>query len=81
AADIAIDLYALASCLARTTRAIEKRGEEGARREIDLTTLWVAGAEKRLADNVAAFEKNDDELRKAIADKAYVDGGYPFDVF
>jgi hypothetical protein len=32
-------------------------------------------------DNVAAFEKNDDELRKAIADKTYTDGGYPFDVF
>ena len=80
-ADMAIDLYGIAAVLSRTTRAIEKRGEEGARREIDLTTVWVAAAEKRLADNVAAFEKNDDELRKAVADKAYVDGGYPFDVF
>ena len=80
-ADMAIDLYGIAAVLSRTTRAIEKRGEEGARREIDLTTVWVAAAEKRLADNVAAFEKNDDELRKAVADKAYVDGGYPFDIF
>lgn len=80
-ADMAIDLYAIASVLSRTTKAIEKRGEEGARREIDLTTLFVAAAEKRLADNVAMFEKNDDELRKAVADKAYVDGGYPFDIF
>ncbi|HVJ88347.1 MAG TPA: acyl-CoA dehydrogenase family protein, partial [Labilithrix sp.] len=37
-ADVAIDLYALSSCLTRTTRAVEKRGEEGARREIDLLT-------------------------------------------
>ncbi|MEO8796899.1 MAG: acyl-CoA dehydrogenase family protein, partial [Polyangiaceae bacterium] len=80
-ADMAIDLYAIASVLSRTTKAIEKRGEEGARREIDLTTLFVAAAEKRLIDNVAMFEKNDDELRKAVADKAYVDGGYPFDIF
>ena len=80
-AEMAIDLYAIAAVLARTTRAIEKRGEEGARREIDLTTLFVTGAEKRLAENVASFEKNDDELRKAVADKTYTDGGYPFDVF
>jgi acyl-CoA dehydrogenase family protein 9 len=80
-AEMAIDLYAIASVISRTTRAIEKRGEEGARREIDLTTLYVATAEKRLAANVIGFEKNDDELRKAVADKTYVDGGYPFDTF
>ena len=29
---------------------------------------------------MAAVDKNDDELRKAVASRAYVDGGYPFDV-
>lgn len=80
AADVAIDLYVIASCLARTTRAIEKRGEEGARREIDLTSLVVASADKRLVANIAAFDDNDDELRKAIAAKTCADGGYPLDV-
>jgi acyl-CoA dehydrogenase family protein 9 len=79
-AEIAIDLYAIASCIARTTRAIEKHGEEGARREIDLTNIFVAAAEKRLAQLVSAVDKNDDELRKAVASKTYVDGGYPFDI-
>lgn len=79
-ADMAIDLYAIAACLSRTTRAIERRGEEGARREIDLTTIFVASAHKRLRKNAAAFERNDDELRKTIAARAYVDGAYPFDV-
>jgi acyl-CoA dehydrogenase family protein 9 len=79
-ADIAIDLYAIASCIARTTRAIERRGEEGARREIDLTSIFVSAAERRLAQQVAAVDKNDDELRKAVASKTYVDGGYPFDI-
>jgi acyl-CoA dehydrogenase family protein 9 len=78
--EMAIELYAIASVVARTTRAIEKRGEEGARREIDLATIFVAGAERRLAEAVAAFDKNDDELRKAVATKAYADGGYPLDV-
>jgi acyl-CoA dehydrogenase family member 9 len=79
-ADVAIDLYAIASCLSRTTRAIDRRGEEGARREIDLTTVFVASAEKRIAANITAFDDNDDELRKVIANKTCADGGYPLDV-
>jgi acyl-CoA dehydrogenase family protein 9 len=79
-ADIAIDLYGIACVLARTTRTLDKRGEEGARREVDLASMFVAMAERRLAANIAGFDRNDDELRKSIADRAYVDGGYPFDV-
>ena len=80
-ADMAIDLYAIAACIARTTRAIEKRGEEGARREIDLTTHLRRGGREAAARRTSrAFDKNDDELRKAVATQAYVDGGYPFDV-
>jgi len=79
-AEMAIELYAIAAVLSRTTRAIEKRGEEGARREIDLTTIFVAAAERRLEEQVRSFDKNDDELRKSVASRAYLDGGYPFDV-
>jgi acyl-CoA dehydrogenase family protein 9 len=79
-AEMAMELYAIASCLSRTTRAIEKRGEEGARREIDLTTIFVASAERRLEEIVRSFDKNDDELRKSVATRTYADGGYPFDV-
>jgi acyl-CoA dehydrogenase family protein 9 len=79
-ADIAIDLYGIASCISRTSRVIERRGEEGARREIELTSIAVAAAERRLAQLVAAVDKNDDELRKAVASRTYTDGGYPFDV-
>jgi acyl-CoA dehydrogenase family protein 9 len=79
-ADMAIDLYAIAACLARTTRAIERRGEDGARREIDLTAIFTAAAQKRLRQNVHDFSRNDDELRKAVASRAYADGAYPFDI-
>jgi acyl-CoA dehydrogenase family protein 9 len=79
-ADVAIDLYAIASVISRTTRAIERRGEEGSRREIDLASVFVTSAKRRLADNVAAFEENDDELRKSIAQRTCTDGGYPLDV-
>jgi acyl-CoA dehydrogenase family protein 9 len=79
-ADMAIDLFAIASVVSRTSAAIELRGEEGARRELDLATVFAASAERRLASNVRAFDKNDDELRKAVASRAYADGGYPLDV-
>jgi acyl-CoA dehydrogenase family protein 9 len=79
-ADVAIDLYAIASVITRTTRAIERRGEEGSRREIDLTSVFVRSAKTRLAENVAAFDDNDDELRKTVAQRTCTDGGYPLDV-
>jgi acyl-CoA dehydrogenase family protein 9 len=79
-ADLATDLYALASVLSRTTRAIERKGEEGARREVDLTVAFANMAERRMHANLAAFDDNDDELRKGLAAQAYVDGGYSFDV-
>jgi acyl-CoA dehydrogenase family protein 9 len=66
--------------LSRTTRAIERRGEDGARREIDLCSLYVMMAHKRLRQVVSDFARNDDELRKVIASRAYSDRGYPFDV-
>jgi acyl-CoA dehydrogenase family protein 9 len=79
-AEMAIDLYCMAACISRTTRAIERRGEDGARREIDLTTVFTGIAQKRLRQHVADFQKNDDELRKAIAVRAYADRAYPFDI-
>src|ERR1700679_3351382 len=80
-AEIAMDLYSVAAVIARPTRALERRGEEGARREVDLTAIFVSAADKRLREGSAAFDENDDELRKAVAAKAYNDGSYPFDVF
>ncbi len=79
-ADLSIDLYALAACLARTTRAIERKGEEGARREIELTTAFGGHAQERIAANVRGFDRNDDELLKGIAGRAYQDMSYPFDI-
>jgi acyl-CoA dehydrogenase family protein 9 len=78
-AELAIELYAVAACITRTTHAIERRGEEGARREIDLTSIFAASAEKRMERIVVEVDNNDDELRKSVASKTYDDGGYPFD--
>jgi acyl-CoA dehydrogenase family member 9 len=79
-AEMVMDLYAIAACLSRTTRAIERRGEDGARREVELTAIFVNMAERRIRQQVADFARNDDELRKAVASRAYADGAYPFDI-
>jgi len=79
-ADLVCDLYALAACISRTTRAIERKGEAGARREIELTNTFAHMAERRLQRNAQAFDANDDELRKGVATQTYLDGGYTFDV-
>lgn len=79
-ADLAADLFAVAACLSRTSRAIEKKGEDGARREIELTTAFAGRAAERMAANVRAFERNDDELLKGIASRTYADGGYPLEI-
>ena len=45
-----------------------------------LTAVVCTAADKRLTANIAAFDDNDDELRKSIAQKTCADGGYPLDV-
>jgi acyl-CoA dehydrogenase family protein 9 len=79
-AEAAIDLYGLAAVLARTTAAIEEKGEEGAAREIDLSAGYLALIEARLRYKLDHMERDDDELFKQVARTAYADGGYPFDL-
>ena len=79
-AEVAIDLYALACVLARATRAAEQRGEEGARREIDLATGFAVLAEQRLQARLGKMEREDDELLKQVAMNTYEDGAYRLDV-
>jgi acyl-CoA dehydrogenase family protein 9 len=79
-AEVAIDLYALAAVLSRTTRAIEQRGEDGARREVDLASGFAILAERRLKSRLDKMERDEDELFKHVAGVTYQDGGYPFDV-
>ncbi len=79
-ANIAIDLYAIIACLSRSTRAVQRRGEDGARRELDMTRMFTRAALSRVRGHLRKLAGNDDELRKVIAARAYDDNGYPVDV-
>ena len=72
---LAIDLFGLAATVSRATRVVERKGEDGARRELNLCAAFANGAEQRMKSVVTSFDENDDELRKGIATRAYGDGG------
>ncbi len=79
-AEAAIDLYALAAVLSRTTRAVEQKGEAGASREIHLAQAFCVLSENRLNDRLLNMERDTDELLKVVAAQTYKDGEYPFDI-
>lgn len=78
-ADVAVDLYALAAVLSRTSAAIEQRGVEAMRREIDLATGFAALAARRLEAGLGNTEREEDELLEQIAGAAYETNASPFD--
>lgn len=79
-AEAAMDLYALVSVMSRTTKLVEQRGEEGARREVDLAKGFASIANRRLEDRLGNMEREEDELLKQIASQTYDIGGYAMDV-
>lgn len=78
-AEVAMDLYGLAAVLSRTTKIVEQRGEDGARRELDLAAGFAIIAQERLRGRLDRMEREDDELLKQIAESAYESGGYRLD--
>ncbi len=78
-AEVAMDLYALAAVLSRTTRVIEKQGEANSTKEITLTATFAAMAQNRLNDRLTRMDRDEDELMKEVAAQTYETGGYPYD--
>jgi acyl-CoA dehydrogenase family protein 9 len=79
-ADAAIDLFAIAACISRTTHGIERHGAEGAWRELEYTHVFAAEAQRRLQQNLAGFEDANDERIKSTAVRSYDDGQYALDI-
>src|SRR5919204_3097928 len=70
-ADVAIDLLALATALARTTRIIEQRGLEKAKNEISMTYTFYSDARTRIRGNLrASGGHNNDQSLQDVADAA-----------
>lgn len=79
-AEVAIDLYALAAVLSRTTYEIETVGEQKATEQINLCNAFYHIVKPRLQEKLARMDREEDELFKDVAEHAYKRQGYPFDI-
>ncbi len=77
-ASVTIDLLQMIACVARATASLMERGPE-AEREAKLCRAACARASANIKRQIRAFDDNDDELLKAIANDAYETTEYPFD--
>ncbi|HEU4748626.1 MAG TPA: acyl-CoA dehydrogenase family protein [Gemmatimonadaceae bacterium] len=78
-ANMAIDLFATASVIARTQSLIDERGVEKCESEIALCDLFCVEAGRRFAmnrGNLDGREEEVDETRRAVAKKVREEGGY-----
>ncbi len=80
-ADTLIDLYAQVATLSRVTAAIEKKGEEKAKPEIEIARWFCFQARHRMVASLKALDKNRDAEATAISNAVYEAGGYPFDLW
>ncbi len=80
-ADVAIDLLALCTAIARTTLLIEKRGLSRCHDELNMTFAFYSDARHRIRANLrAGTGRNNDEEIKSVADAVISAGKYENDV-
>jgi hypothetical protein len=80
-ADVAIDLLALCTAIARTTLLIEKRGLDKCHDELNMTFAFYSDARHRIRANLrAGTGRNNDEEIKSVADAVISAGKYENDV-
>jgi acyl-CoA dehydrogenase family member 9 len=70
-ADIMIDLFVLASVLSRADASVRANGAEGAKKELEIATVFARQADRRIKSNVDEIDNNVDESIKALADHAF----------
>lgn len=80
-ADAAIQLYAAAACLSRTSTLAREKGEEGARREILLTRRFVEEACRRVRFELDAVDTARDGMDDEIAGMLAIEGRYASSLF
>ena len=79
-ADVMIDLWVLACVLSRVTASLEAKGPEGAPHEVEIARAFTHQAHERIRQNFRRIDINDDEQIKALAEHAYEDLAYRWDI-
>jgi acyl-CoA dehydrogenase family protein 9 len=76
---IMIDMFALISVISRVSQALEERGEENAKRDLDILHVFAGQCRGRIRRNYGKIDSNDDELIKSLSDWAVENEGYTWD--
>jgi acyl-CoA dehydrogenase family member 9 len=66
-ADIMIDLFTLVCTMSRVQSSIESDGVDKAGKEVEIARVYAAQAGRRIDENLARIDDNEDELIKALA--------------
>lgn len=66
-----IDLFVLACVISRVNSSLERKGTEGAAKEMEILSVFSAQVDRRVRHNFGLIDINDDELIKSIADHAF----------
>jgi len=78
-ADIVIDLFVGLCTLSRANDLLA-RNDATAKAALEAATLFTRDARRRMARNVRALERNEDELLESLATSLLQEGGYLWDV-
>ncbi|WP_242337286.1 MULTISPECIES: acyl-CoA dehydrogenase family protein [Anaeromyxobacter] len=78
-ADIMVDLFALAAVLARVSTKIDDRGEASAEMERQILRALARQAKRRVDQNLAGIDENEDATVKQLAKHVLEAGRYAWD--
>lgn len=73
-ANAAIDIYLSTAVLSRVTSMLQKKGEAGAKDDLDAARIFIPMAMRRARRAIRAIEKNQDDRLRALAKRAYETG-------
>lgn len=79
-ADIMIDLFVLASVISRVSASLTEKGKEKAAKEVEILGVFAGQASRRIRSNFGKIDDNDDELIKSLADHAFAEEKYSWDI-
>jgi alkylation response protein AidB-like acyl-CoA dehydrogenase len=78
-ADIMIDLFVFSCVLSRVDASLRSQGPAKCARELDIVSTFAGQARRRIRNNVADIDANEDEQIKALADHAFEAEKYTWD--
>ncbi len=80
-ARIVAELASWSALSARVQSEVQRSGEVGSRRMVEVAAVWVHDAKHRIEALLSTVEDNNDAARDTVAVRAYGDRSYPFDIF